>query len=297
MRPASVILILLGLALISALVFGLLGAFLAHLIYPHLGLADAQNLLVDMTKDKKHFLMIVQTVSSIGGFFLPVIFIANIFEDASLQILAPLKKLKPILFIAAVPFLFLGLQVLINFLSSINKLIPFSDVIMAREAANLEMQAIFINGNSIFDLIISLLVVAALPAFVEELFFRGALQTLFIKSFNNIHVAVIVQGFIFALIHFNATQILPIMGIGVVFGYMAAYSGNLLYGMLVHFLNNAGAVLVVFYRDKTAWAKYLDTDAGLSVLQYAIGTGLLLIGVYLFFIVGSKNSNKNVQFA
>jgi len=297
MRPASIILVLLGLALISALVFGLLGAYLAHLIYPHLGLTDMQNMSLEMTKDKKHFMMIVQNVSSIGGFFLPIVIISRIFEGATLPALLPIKKVKPILLLASVPFLFLGIQVLISLLHNLNQLIPFSDAIMQREAANLKIQELFINGNSSFDLVISLLVVALLPAIVEEVFFRGALQQLFLKTSNNMHVAVLVQAILFALIHFNATQILPIMVIGLMFGYMAVYSGNLIYGMIVHFLNNAGAVILMFYKDKTVWAKYLDTEDNLSLPQYAIGMVLLLIGVYLFFMMGSKNANKNVQYS
>ncbi len=94
-----------------------------------------------------------------------------------------------------------------------------------------------------FGLVGVLLVVAVLPAFFEELFFRGLLQRE-LKDFSLVG-QVLLCGGLFALYHQNPAQTLYQFACGVAFALVAVKSGSFLPTVLSHFLNNA--LIVVLY--------------------------------------------------
>jgi membrane protease YdiL (CAAX protease family) len=122
------------------------------------------------------------------------------------------------------------------------------------EVAN-RMTKAFISGNTINDFLINLFVVALVPAIAEELLFRGALQRFITFCFGNAHAAILSAAIIFSAFHGQVYGFLPRMVLGVLLGYIFAYSGSIWPAMLVHFMNNAISVLITHYKlDQTEWA-------------------------------------------
>lgn len=95
-----------------------------------------------------------------------------------------------------------------------------------------DMSALFVN----------LFVVALVPAFCEEIAFRGVLQTQLAKGFRNPHVAIWVSAFLFSFIHFQFYGFIPRMLLGAFFGYLLIHTGSLWAPIAAHFVNNAAAV-------------------------------------------------------
>jgi len=95
----------------------------------------------------------------------------------------------------------------------------------------------------------NIFLIAILPAFCEELFFRGVLQNLLIKLFNNIHIGIVSSALFFALIHIDFYNFLPIFFIGLIFGYLYIFTGNIVINILLHFLYNFSS-LSIYYLDK-----------------------------------------------
>lgn len=91
-------------------------------------------------------------------------------------------------------------------------------------------------------LLVNLFVVALVPAFCEEIAFRGVLQTQLAKGFRNPHVAIWVSAFLFSFIHFQFYGFIPRMLLGAFFGYLLIHTGSLWAPIAAHFVNNAVAV-------------------------------------------------------
>lgn len=92
----------------------------------------------------------------------------------------------------------------------------------------------------------NILVMAIIPAICEEFFFRGALQSFFIKSFKNKHIAILVTAIIFSIIHFQFYGFIPRVLLGVYLGYLTIWSGSLLLPILAHFLHNFLSISIDF---------------------------------------------------
>lgn len=144
----------------------------------------------------------------------------------------------------------------------------------------------FLLTDSIGIFIVNILLMALLPAMAEELTFRGVLQHLFTpRTCTRIpHIAIWATAIVFSAIHCQFYGFIPRMLLGAVFGYALAWSGSLWLPMLMHFTNNALAVVVYFTAHKAGW----DTSS-----MDAFGTGdtwwvgvlsLVLVGVGVYLL-------------
>ncbi len=287
MPPIAILFIFGGIAIISIVLFSVLGLFVALAVDGAISLESIQNLLDIGASKNKQSLMIMQSIASFGGFVFPVWLTSKLFEGYQINVLAPLKKFDWRLLLI-IPLILFGMQSLIDLLHQLNKLFPFSESFLAKEKANLSIQELFIKGNGIKDLLIILVVVALIPAIAEELFFRGALLQIFQKmNVKGMHLNVFLQALVFGLIHMNATQMLPIIAIGMLLGYLAIYSKSIIYGIVLHFLNNGMAVAMVFYKNEIEQINYLNRNT-MFWYEYMIGILILGLAAFLFY----KRSQK-----
>jgi membrane protease YdiL (CAAX protease family) len=118
----------------------------------------------------------------------------------------------------------------------------------------------FLVMKSPLDLVLSLLLLAALPAFAEELFFRGVLQRLFIHITRSPWTGIIFTAILFSALHGQFLGFIPRMVLGIVLGAMYWYSGSLWPGILAHFLNNAVQIVMVYYNPH-----FVDKEPDFSV--------------------------------
>ena len=182
------------------------------------------------------------------------------------------------LFIVSVP--------IIQWLNGINQNIVFPPALQHIEQG---MQALekegeivtkaFLQGNSVAHLFVNLLIVAAIPAFGEELLFRGGLQTLLVKCLNKPHLAIFMGAFLFSLLHFQFYGFLPRFILGLVLGYMYYYTNNLWYPVLFHFVNNGLQVFLV-------WAGIISLDSQADELLPNMPVWLVLPALALFVFSG-----------
>lgn len=111
------------------------------------------------------------------------------------------------------------------------------------------MEVLFRNlvqAESVPELLLVILVVAVVPAIVEEMFFRGLIQSAFEKAVPPLWAAMLV-GVIFGLYHFNPFALVPLVGLGSFFGFLRFRSGSVVIAMTAHFFNNAMAVVAVYF--------------------------------------------------
>ena len=92
--------------------------------------------------------------------------------------------------------------------------------------------------------------IGLMPAICEELVFRGVI-TNGLKE-NGTKVAVVLSAVLFALMHQNLQQFFYQLFLGGVMAYIVLKTGNILYTMLLHFLNNFCVLLDGYISSKNA---------------------------------------------
>lgn len=142
----------------------------------------------------------------------------------------------------------------INLLSHLNEqmtlpafLAPLEAYMKAREADAKHVTELFLKADEIGTLLINIVLMALLPAVGEELTFRGVLQGLFSQKHRI--TAIWVTAAIFSFVHFQFYGFVPRMLMGALFGYVLLWTGSLWVPMLMHFTNNALAVLSYYIAD------------------------------------------------
>ncbi len=138
-----------------------------------------------------------------------------------------------------------------------------------------------LTANSIPEGILVLLVIAVVPALCEEVMFRGFIQRSFefkMKPFT----AALVTAVFFGLYHFNPYGILPLIGLGLYFGWAAYMSNSIFVPIILHFFNNFTAVIIYFiFGDDDLVNTAGDSGADLT----SSFTGIVFLSVLFFGII------------
>lgn len=124
-----------------------------------------------------------------------------------------------------------------------------------------------------------LIVVPFFPAICEEALFRGVIAR-GLKQIGNFSAAVL-SGFLFAIMHGNYSQFLLQFILGVEIGYVVLKTGNFAIGAVMHFTNNAfaivNAVVVALGLAVSAEFSYL-----LQAANILFGAACLILSVFLW---------------
>ena len=111
----------------------------------------------------------------------------------------------------------------------------------ALRAVGIENGLSFPEAGSAAELVLFLVVLCVLPAFSEEMMFRGALTSFFARS-KAIHCCLI-SGGLFALMHMNVSQVLNAFLVGMLLTLITLRTGSVFPAMLLHFVNNLATVV------------------------------------------------------
>lgn len=148
------------------------------------------------------------------------------------------------------------------------------------------------NMKSVTDYIISLVVIALLPAIFEEMLFRGALQPVMIALTRNSFAGILITSVFFSAIHMSYYGFLPRLALGVIIGYVFYFSRNLWLSSITHFLYNAVGITQIYALSKQG---PLTQDAMKDNL-FPLYFGLLAAGtLYVIFIFFRKECDAVVS--
>ena len=194
----------------------------------------------------------LQIWQSVGIFIVPSIFIAWLASGKAWEFLGMNRK-------AGFLALFWVVMALLVAMPFLNKMVHWNegmrlpefmsgieDWMREREDTAAGLTESFLFSDKFGVLLINILMIAIIPAFGEEFFFRGILQKLFGRWFRSTHAAVILASVLFSALHFQFYGFLPRFILGLIFGYVYAWTGNLWYPVAAHFVNNIIPV-VAFY--------------------------------------------------
>jgi membrane protease YdiL (CAAX protease family) len=198
-----------------------------------------------------HFMRLNQAAGAIGLFILPAITFPHFLGQQSSQFLQTEKKPAILLLLLLVIYTLMQLP-WINAMSEWNNNLQWGGafeemyrVMRAKEDAAAEMIDNLLSMPDIGSLMVTLLVVALIPALGEELLFRGVMQNLFGQRLGA-HAGIWLTAGIFSFVHFQFFGFFPRLFLGALLGYVFYFTGSLWYAVAVHFTNNAGAVIAYY---------------------------------------------------
>lgn len=144
--------------------------------------------------------------------------------------------------------------------------------------------------------LVSLLVIAVLPAIGEELVFRGLIQDHLHAITQNKHIAVWVAAFLFSFLHMQFFGFVPRMLLGALFGYLFVWSGNLMYPIIAHFFNNGFTLFMVYWYQKGAIDFDIESTDAVPLTNVMVAMAVTAVLLYLFALhFRKRNTNGAVE--
>ncbi len=280
----SQILDLVGFILLCYFAGQLIGLLLTEWLF---GLTAQQISTIIMLPDKAFafrsiiiFLLISSALFSFS--FLPAAYLYFIQKQTPTAYFAPEQRLLPVAVLLTMLLVLVCMPVN-ALLMEWNKHLQLPDwlawlenQLQLREQKGEHLTTLLTTFTSPWQFLVGFLVIAIIPAFGEEFFFRGIIQTNLVSLSKNKHVAIVCTGFLFSFLHFQFYGFLPRMLQGVLFGYLFYWSKNLFYPIIAHLTNN-GVMVVLYYFWQHELITFNITDTAAVPFFWSLACMLLTV--------------------
>lgn len=142
-----------------------------------------------------------------------------------------------------------------------------------------------VQSNGVIN---ALLIVALTPAICEEFLFRGILLNASKgwKTFS----AIALNGLLFGALHMSIANMPALTLMGAYMAYIVWKSGSIFHSVLVHFINNSLAVLLIYYSTE----KMISEENFMAIIEHPLCMGVAF--VYLCFAIFSIKNCKRETF-
>jgi len=275
-----------------------LGLFIS-IITTDLSLSEVPELLsLPLTEEKKAAILMLQGLGAIGGFIIAGLVYLVIVERIQLSALFNLKQINLwaiiLTIIIVISFMFVNTVFIewnMNF-SFPGFLSGFEEWAREKEEELKLITDFLTEFNSFGQFIIVFIIVAVIPGIGEELIFRGILQNKFHLFFKNIHVAIIITAILFSGFHMQFFGFVPRLFLGILFGYIYYWSGNIWYPILGHFINN-GFTLILIYLYQTG---YIGIDIEVQE-AYPLNIILIFSVITIYMLFSFRKQFQYQKFA
>jgi membrane protease YdiL (CAAX protease family) len=282
---------------------GLIIGGLASLI-PLLGKINLKDLAGSSATDMMDKLLVpenatalrwMQFISTLFLFFLPAFFYALVCHKKPLMHLGFKHRVDPKQTLIVVLIMIACLPI-VGALQQLTEMFPWSKLMLQRfkdaeDTYNKQVLAIA-RMNNFVDFIVSVIMIAFLPAVFEETLFRGGLQNLLSRWFKMPILAIIITAIIFSAIHGSYLGFLSRFALGFVLGWMYYRTGNIWLNIIAHFFNNAFGITYLYILSKRNTK--VDPSAMEDYFPLWITLAAILT-VYGLFILFEKISKKDID--
>lgn len=147
-------------------------------------------------------------------------------------------------------------------------------------------------NNTIYWFIINVVLLAIVPAFFEELIFRGMIFNGLRKS--GFWFASLISALMFTLVHMSIHQMIFPFIMGVVFALILEKTGSLFYTIITHFCNNF-IVLLITYISNISGKDFLYIDVKTFPMALLVTFIALVALAIIWLLIKFVLTNKNEQ--
>jgi uncharacterized protein len=279
------LLILFGICILGTFGFSLIGMFFGLIITKIPMLEFVTNIQKPEGKEMWSFLMILTGISHLGGFWLAGLAYLKLIEKRTFDSLNKISinlTIIPIIILLVIFFLpFNEFFISLNAKMELPKALDgVQNWMKTSEESAAQMTKFLMDFTSIPQLIVAFIVIACFAGIGEELIFRGIIQNLLHKKFQNHHMAIWLSAIIFSAIHLQFFGFIPRMLLGALFGYLYVWSGSLWVPIVGHITNN-GFIVIMMYLAKinviTTDVENLETPTYITLLFTALCAGLIWV--------------------
>lgn len=276
------VLIITGVGMVLILLFSVAGMFIFDSSF-----SDLEKVVSGLKSNEIEYMRYLLVIQDLAIFIIPSCIIFRLLKSDTesgyeVFVIPGLKEAGLVIVLAFCLF------PVTSFTGEINSAMEFPDwlsgvgkwIIEHEEKAN-GLLDLLVPSDTFNVMLLNLFMIAILPAFSEEMIFRGVFQGIFSKLFRSGHVAVWVTALIFSAIHLQFFGFVPRLILGLVFGYLFFWSGNLWLPIIAHFINNAVPVVYTFSQG----AEKLNTAAEIPLWKQAVylPVPLIIIAVILSY--------------
>jgi membrane protease YdiL (CAAX protease family) len=108
-----------------------------------------------------------------------------------------------------------------------------------------ETYRLLVQSHSAWEFLGVVIVVALVPSITEEFLFRGLVQGSFEEAAGGLRAAIL-SGVIFGAYHLNPFSFVPLISLGIYFGFLVYRSQNIALAVSAHFFNNFLACVAAY---------------------------------------------------
>lgn len=149
-------------------------------------------------------------------------------------------------------------------------------------------------GNPV-EFVFVVVTVALVPAVCEELLFRGLVQGALGQVVGGLRAAVL-AGIIFGLYHLNPFSLVPLVVLGVYFGYLVYRSGSITVSISAHFFNNFIACVALFLNVDDDFIMLAPSGHASWPILFGnfVLFGLVFVGATYYFIMITRRQDRQI---
>lgn len=247
-------------------------------------------------------------IQVIGQYLISVLvapFLANVFDSAQLELLiltltSILSIIVPIGFLSiytdktsknekkrvnikdSMSIIFIG----IFLIGIIQIFVAYLYKLLGIDYSILEVLSVDTATSSVLTNVLFIIAIAVTPAIFEELLFRKAIMNYSQKIGSGF--AIIISAIVFGLIHMNVGQAIFAFLLGIVFGIIYNKTKNIMYTIILHFLNNGYAVLLQIFMNNESVTSIINVFV---IASMVLGFALLVMQIYK-----NREKIKNFKF-
>lgn len=151
------------------------------------------------------------------------------------------------------------------------------------------------NMDSPIRIILGLFAYAVLPAFAEELLFRGIIFKGLSRKAKPI-ASVLLSSLMFCLMHGGIQQTFYQFLLGVILALIMYYTGNIVFSMIFHFVNNLVVVILELTGGFNSFLSGFSQTFGGYMAGIGVAIGVSAVVVLLLWLLKKLNKNESDQF-
>jgi len=297
--PAPLKIMLLGILVLFGMLAGTIISFIIIFLIKGASVTDLQDFLAN-TDSNILTLKLLQIVNHLFMFIIPALLFAFLMQRDILKYHQMKRPVDKMLLFKCFLLIILSIP-LVGFLLKINEGFSLPEQLSGIEKwmRNSEEKSMiltekFLNVSSIRAWLLNIFIIAVIPAFSEELFFRGALQRILHDAIKRQPwIPIVLSGIIFSAFHLQFYGFLPRMYLGMLFAYIFWTTKNLWYPIVLHFINNAFTVTLYFLINRGIINDcILNSEVSFHYLPLIISTLVVVALLYRF-----KRYSKQQVFA
>lgn len=257
---------------------------------------DSSKIMETILKpENANAVRLMQFITTLFLFFLPPVLYAKVCHVEVNKHLGFNSKLN-IAQIGIVILVMIACSPLVDSLQQATEMLPWSKSTMLKfqqaEDDYFKQVMVIARMDNVLDYILSVIVIALLPAVFEETLFRGGLQNLLSRWFKAPIVAIIITSIIFSAIHGSYLGFFSRFALGFLLGWFYYRTGNIWLNIIAHFFNNAAAVTVLYFTSKPG----IKMDPSKMDTHYPLWAGLVSIAIIAgLFILFEKVSKQYID--